>query len=84
MKTIYIDSLHHCHTDNDGTMKAVETDCFDGMCDTFIEGHCYEIKGTGVAVYPWKPDSELAAAQAQYERDMAELAAAYREGVDSV
>jgi hypothetical protein len=50
-------------------MTAVETNSFDGKCDTFVEGYCYEPKGNGVAVlYPWKPYDELDAAQRQYEQ----------------
>jgi len=32
MKTIYIDSDFKCHVSNDDTMRAVETDFFDGKC----------------------------------------------------
>lgn len=92
---IYIDSAYRCHTVNDGTMTAVETEFFDGKCQTFIEGYCFIPSGqtwiredgaafTGEMVTPWKPYEELAAAQAQYERDRAELQAAYQEGVNSV
>lgn len=85
MRTIYVDSEHKCHPTNDGTMVAVEVEgFFDGKCDTFVKGHCYEIGENGVCVYPWKSHAELAAAQAQYEADLAEAAAAYQEGVDSV
>lgn len=69
MRTIYIDSEFKCHVTNDGTMTAVETDLFDGKCDAFIEGHCYEVMETGTKVFPCKPDSELDAAQRQYERE---------------
>ena len=69
MRTIYIDSEFKCHTVNDGTMAAVETDAFDGKCNAFVEGYCYEPKENGVAVrYPWKPYDELDAAQRQYEQ----------------
>ena len=92
---IYIDSAYRCHTVNDGTMTAVETEFFDGKCQTFIEGYCFIPSGqtwtredgvtfTGEMVTPWKPYAELAAAQDQYERDRAELQAAYQEGVNSV
>ena len=92
---IYIDSEFKCHISNDGTMTAVETDFFDGKCAAFIEGYRFIPAGeswtredgvvfTGEMVAPWKPYSELAAAQAQYERDQAELLAAYQEGVNSV
>lgn len=83
MKTIYIDSDFKCHPVNDGTMTAVDTDFFDGKCDAFVEGYCYEIREHCTTVYPWKPSGELAAAQTQYELDMEEAAAAYQEGVDS-
>ena len=80
MKTIYIDSEFKCHTSNDGTMTTVETDFFDGKCDTFVEGYRYIPEGKawvredGVAfdgemVAPWKDYSELDAAQRQYEQE---------------
>lgn len=95
MKKIYLDSEFKCHVSDDGTMTAVETDFFDGKCDAFVEGYrCVPVGETwirsdgtvftGEMVAPWKPYSELAAAQAQYERDRAELEAAYQEGVNSV
>lgn len=68
---IYIDSEFKCHTTNpDGTFQEVETDVFDGKCRTFIEGHCYELKEDGVSKYPWVNYDQLAAAQAQYEREL--------------
>ena len=52
-------------------MTAVEVEgFFDGMCDMFVEGHCYEIGENGVSVYPWKPRSELDAAQRAYEKQL--------------
>lgn len=78
MRTIYIDSEFKCHIANDGTMTEVQTDFFDGKCDTFVEGYCFEPES--VKIYPWKPYAELAAAQEQYEKDLAdraELEAAY-------
>lgn len=68
MRTIYIDSDYKCHVINDGTMTAVETDAFNGKCDAFIEGHCYEDTGNGIAIYPWKDYAELDNAQREYER----------------
>ena len=95
MRTIYIDSDFKCHVTDDGTMTAVETDFFDGKCDTFIEGYRFVPAGEvwtrpdgkvfkGEMIAPWKPYSDLAAYQLQYERDQDELVAAYQEGVNSV
>ena len=81
MKTIYIDSEFKCHVTNDGTMTAVDTDFFDGKCDTFIEGYRYIPDGgswtredgvvfQGEMVAPWKPYEELDSAQRQYEQQM--------------
>ena len=82
-ETIYVDSLFHCHRIDDGTMTAVETGFFIGKCDTWVEGYCYDTSKGYVQIYPWKDYAELAAAQAQYERDNAQLQAAYQEGVNS-
>lgn len=84
METIYVDSMKHCHRINDGTMKSVQTAFFVGKCDALVEGYAIDDSKGYPQVYPWQPLSELEAAQAQYERDMAELAEAYQEGVDSV
>lgn len=93
---IYIDSKYKCHTTNpDGTFREIETDFFDGKCQTFIEGYRFVpsweswTRSDGVVFHgemiaPFKPYSELEAAQRQYEADMAEAANAYQEGVDSV
>ena len=70
MRTIYVDSENKCHTSNDGTMTAVETDFFDGKCDSFVEGHCYEVRAHGTAIYPWKPYNELDATQREYEKQL--------------
>ena len=92
MKTIYIDSEFKCHISNDGTMTEVETTFFDDKCDFFIEGYRFIPSGEswtrsdgkvfkGEMIAPWKPYSELAAAQQQYETMLAEMDAAYQEGV---
>lgn len=70
MRTIYIDSENKCHTVNDGTMIAVETDCFDGKCDTYVEGFCYEICENSTSIYAWKNFNELDSAQRAYERQL--------------
>ena len=88
MKTIYIDSDFKCHTVNDDTMTAVETDFFDGKCGAVVEGYRFVPSGenwtrsdgvvfTGEMIAPWKPYEELDAAQREYERQrLAEYAAA--------
>ena len=92
---VFYDTDFKCHPTDDGTMTAVETDFFDGKCDTFIEGYRLVPEGAsyvredgvvfhGETIAPWKDYDTLAAAQAQYEQTMAELTAAYQEGVNSV
>lgn len=82
---IYIDSEYHCHTTNpDGIYREVEHPFFADKCLTFVEGYCYDDSKGYLQIYPWKPYNELAAAQTQYELMMAEAAAAYREGVNSI
>lgn len=77
---IYIDSEFKCHASDDGTMTAVETDVFDGKCDTYVEGYRFIPAGqtwtradgvifTGEMISPWKPWGELDAAQREYERE---------------
>jgi hypothetical protein len=81
MKTIYIDSDFKCHTVNDDTMTAVETDFFDGKCDAFVEGYRFVPSGEswtrsdgvifhGEMITPWKDYAELDAAQRDYERQL--------------
>lgn len=81
MKTIYIDSDFKCHLTDYGTMTAVETDCFDGKCDAYVEGYRFVPSGEswtrhdgvvfqGEMIAPWKPWSELDTAQREYERDL--------------
>lgn len=77
---IYIDSDFKCHTSAaDGRMQ-VDTDAFDGKCDTYIEGYRFIPSGqtwtradgvifTGEMIAPWKPWAELDAAQREYERE---------------
>ena len=81
MKTIYLDADFKCHVTDDGTMRAVETDFFDGKCDTFIEGYRFVPAGeswtredgavfTGEMASPWKDYAELDEAQRSYEREL--------------
>lgn len=95
---VYVDPKvdFRCHiSDSTGTLREVETDFFEGKCREFIEGYRYVPPGEiwtrsdgkgfqGEMISPWKPYDQLAAAQDQYERDLADLQEAYREGVNSI
>lgn len=85
MRLVYIDHEFRCHTINDGAMKAVETDYFDGKCQEFIEGYRFVPAGEswtredgavfeGNMFAPWKDYEELDAAQREYERELAQAA----------
>lgn len=55
MRTIYLDSNFMCHAINDGTMQAVETNAFDGLCAGAIE--CYRYIPAGQS---WsRPDGRI-------------------------
>ena len=76
---IYIDIDYMCHVQNDGTMKEIETDFFDGMCDEYIEGYRYipmgetwrradGIEFTGEMIAPCSDFVELQGKQLLYEQ----------------
>lgn len=80
MKTIYLDSDFKCHISASDGRTQVETDAFNGKCDTYIEGYRFVPDGqtwaredgavfTGEMIAPWKPWAELDAAQREYERE---------------
>lgn len=81
---IYIDSDFKCHVSDDGTMRLVETNAFNGKCAAFIEGHrlipADEIWTRsdgrvfrGEMVAPWKDSGVLQAYQEQYEAMLPEM-----------
>lgn len=81
--TIYIDNDYKCHVTDDGTMRAIETDFFDGKCTEFIEGYRYVPSGetwtradgqtfTGEMISPWRDYSSLAAIQTAVDRTQAQ------------
>lgn len=89
--TIYIDNEYNCHLTDDGTVRAVETDSFDGYCDTFIEGSRFVPAGekwtredgqvfAGEMRSPWVDSTILEAAQREYERE--QLAALRAQNAD--
>jgi hypothetical protein len=79
---VYIDSDFKCHATNEGgTYRAVETMVFEGKCAAFVEGYRFIPSGEswaredsaefhGEMIAPWKPYSELDAAQREHERQM--------------
>lgn len=94
MRTIYIDSDYKCHLSDDGTMTAIETNFFDGKCDTYIEGYRFVPAGstwtredgetfTGEMTAPWKDWNELDAAQAKYEREQYDILTAQLAALDA-
>lgn len=83
MRTIYIDSDFKCHVSNADGMTAIETDFFDGKCDTFIEGYRFipndetwtrsdGVVFLGEMIAPWKDYKQLDAAQREYEIQLLE------------
>lgn len=69
---IYIDNEYKCYTSDNGALTAVETDFFNGKCETYIEGYRFVpsdktwmredgIVFSGEMTAPWKPYTELAA-----------------------
>ena len=66
---VYVDKEHKCHVFNDGTMTPVENNFFDGKCQSFIEGYCYDESNGHVHIYPWEPYADLDEAQQEYERE---------------
>lgn len=88
---IFFDDDYKCYVDDGGTMTAVETNVFAGKCSAYIEGYRFVPEGktwtcddgrvfTGEMVSPWKPWSELDAAQREYERE--QLAALKAQNAD--
>jgi hypothetical protein len=90
MRTVYIDTEFKCHAIDDGIMRPVETDFFDGKCDAYIEGFRLVPEGAvwvredgaefkGQMIAPWKPYEELEEVQRAYEKQLlAEYAAALK------
>lgn len=69
---IYIDNEYKCHVDNDGTLREVSTEFFDGKCKEFIEGYRYVPAGEtwhgASGIFPWKRYIDLFMAQADADR----------------
>lgn len=76
--TIYLDAEFICHLENDGTMREIETDAFDGKEKAYIEGYRFIPAGEtwtrpdGVAF-----DGEMFAPAKDYDRIMVDVAIGY-------
>ena len=79
---IYLDSDFCCHNEAAAGLREVETDFFNGKCETFIEGYRFIPSGEswanadgvtfrGEMIAPAENYRALAKAQAQHERDEA-------------
>lgn len=77
---IYLDSDFRCHLTGDSTMRAIETDFFNGKCKEFVEGYRFVPEGEswtredgevfiGEMVSPAEDYDGLEKAQKQFERD---------------
>lgn len=92
---IYIDNDFKCHTVNDGTMREIETDYFDGRCDAYIEGFRFVPEGErwiqpngtfirGEMVAAWRDYAQLALAQSAADRVQAEADAQIMDLLDTI
>lgn len=92
--TIYIDTKFKCHVSPAEGLTPVETDAFDGKCDTYIEGYRLVPSGstwvrsdgvefTGEMIAPWKPWEELDEAQRAYEREQYDTLTAQLAALDA-
>ena len=70
---IYIDSDFKCYVTSGEGLTPIETDVFDaGQTWTRADGVVF----TGEMIAPWKPWTELDAAQREYEREQYQALAA--------
>lgn len=90
--TIYLDNDYKCHLTDTGGLTAVETDAFDGKCQTYIEGYRFVPAGetwtredgetfAGEMISPWVDWQILNAVQQMYERDQ-QIAALQAQNAD--
>ena len=77
---IYLDSDFRCYLTNDGSMREIETELFNGKCEAYIEGYRFIPNGeswtrsdgeifTGEMIAPAEDYLRLEKAQMQYEKD---------------
>ena len=81
--TIYIDNDYKCHVTDDGAMRVVETDFFDGKCAEFVEGYRYVPSGEtwtrvdgqifrGEMIVSWRDYSQISEIQTAVDRTQAQ------------
>lgn len=84
MRTIYLDSDFAVHLEQQEGLLPFETDFFDGMCDTLVEGYRIVPDGetwtrkdgkvfSGEMISPLQWTDVLEAAQGEYEKAQAEI-----------
>lgn len=92
---IYIDKNYKCHTEAAEGLRDIDVPFFDGKCPAYINGTRYVPPGetwtrsdgekfTGEMISPCIDSRVRDAYQEQYEQMLAELNAAYAEGVNSI
>jgi hypothetical protein len=93
---VYIDNEFRCHTSNPNVeYREVEDSFFDDKCVALIEAYRFVPEGetyvredgekfVGKMITPAVDDASVWKLQEQYEAMLAEAAAAYQEGVNSV
>ena len=85
MRTIYLDSNFAVHLEQQEGLLPFETDFFDGMCDTLVEGYRIVPDGeswtrqdgkvfAGEMIAPLQWTDVLEAAQGEYEKAQATIA----------
>jgi hypothetical protein len=68
---VFVDAEKRCHiNNNEGNFREIESDFFNGKCQAYIEGYCYDDSNAYTQIYPWKDYNELNAAQREYEREL--------------
>ena len=95
MKMVYIDSEFKCHVSDDGTMREIQTDFFDGKCPEYIEGYRFVPEGetwtredrkvfTGEMICPLRDYGDLAEIQTAVDRTQSEADLALAELIEEV
>ena len=92
---IYIDSDFKCYVTSGEGLTPIETDVFDGKCSVYIQGYRFIPAGqtwtradgvvfTGEMIAPWKPWTELDAAQREQYQALAAQNAEYEAALSEI